>query len=180
MVGPYAAIFKIINLRFAFLVCWLMAKSVLKAKNYDIHAIGSLWQDRPNLNIAAWVMQTSMKADELLIALYQPDFTIESVRQSGLATVSLMAESQKRLVSRLGRKSGREGSKLNRLPIGFDSRGIPFLAESIGYLECEVKQWLSGSDHDLALCRVVRSVWLHPSLPVLTYDYLRKNKLVRG
>lgn len=157
-----------------------MAKSLLKAKNYDIHAVGSLWENKPNLNIAAWVMQTSMKADELVIALYQPDFTIESVRNSGLATVSLLAESQKRLVAKLGRTSGRQGSKLNRLPLGYDSRGIPFLLEGIGYLECEVKQWMKGNDHDLALCRVRRSVWLNPDLPVLTYDYLRKNKLVRG
>jgi flavin reductase (DIM6/NTAB) family NADH-FMN oxidoreductase RutF len=95
-----------------------MAKSILKLKNYEVHAIGSSFNGKLNMNIASWVMQTSMDGKTIVVALYKPDFTLELVKKSNRLCISFLAENQSNLISKLGRKSGRETDRLSKLEFG--------------------------------------------------------------
>jgi flavin reductase (DIM6/NTAB) family NADH-FMN oxidoreductase RutF len=155
-------------------------KSLLKLKDYEIHAIGSATDEKINMNIASWVMQTSMDGKTVVVALYKPDFTIELVKRSQKLTISLLSKNQKNLLTKLGRKSGRLEDKISKVKTGLDSRGIPFLSDSVGYLECIVQSWADGGDHELAICKVLKSMVLNPDAEILTLNFLREKKLVRG
>jgi flavin reductase (DIM6/NTAB) family NADH-FMN oxidoreductase RutF len=157
-----------------------MAKSILKFKNYEVHAIGSANEGTLNLNIASWVMQTSMNGKTVVVALYKPDLTIELVKKSNRLCISFLAENQTNLISKLGRKSGRETDKLSKLDYGISPGGCPFLNQAIGYLDCEVLNWADGGDHQLAICKVNKTVILHPEKPPLRLNYLREKGLIRG
>ena len=157
-----------------------MAKSLLKLKNYEVHAISTAYNGQKNANIATWVMQSAMGGKYLTVALYHVDYTFELVRQSGLLNVNLLAETQTALIRTLGRQSGRDVDKFRRLPWALDARGCPYLTEAIGYIACEVENSLPSGDHELMVCRVVHQQWLHPEKPVLTHHYLRAKGLVRG
>jgi flavin reductase (DIM6/NTAB) family NADH-FMN oxidoreductase RutF len=156
-------------------------KSVLKHKNYDVHAITTATADgRRNANIATWVMQTAMGGKMLCVALYKIDYTIELVRESGLLNVNLLAETQTGLIAKIGRKSGRDSDKFKRLPHALDERGCPYLTEAVGYVQCRVLHTADSGDHELFVCEVLRQVVLHPDATVLTNDFLRAAGLVRG
>ena len=157
-----------------------MAKSILRLKNYEVHAIGSAFAEKLNMNIASWIMQTSMDGKTIVVALYKPDFTIELVKSSERLCISLLAESQSNLIGKLGRKSGRERDKMKNLDFGLSAGGCPFLTQAIGYLDCEVISWADGGDHELAICKVSKTQILHADNVPLRLNYLREKGLVRG
>ncbi|MCY7357652.1 MAG: flavin reductase family protein [Rudanella sp.] len=158
-----------------------MAKRLLKYKNYDVHSITTVTADgRRNANIATWVMQTSMGGTHLVVALYQPDLTIELVRESGILNVNLLATDQPNLIRKLGQQSGRTKDKFKNLPHALDERGCPFLTEALGYAQCWVVSQINAGDHDLFVCEVLKQVVLHPNKTVMTNAYIKEKKLVRG
>jgi flavin reductase (DIM6/NTAB) family NADH-FMN oxidoreductase RutF len=158
-----------------------MPRKLLKYKNYDVHSITTATADgRQNANIATWVMQTAMGGRVLTVALYQPDYTIELVREIGILNVNLLTTDQTGLIRKLGRQSGRTTDKFKNLPHALDERGCPYLTEAIGYAQCRVTASLPAGDHDLFVCEVLKQVVLHPDKTVLTNHYLIEKKLVRG
>ena len=157
-----------------------MAKSLLKLKNYELHAIGSSFEGRFNCNIATWLMQTSMDSKTIAVALFKSDLTIEWVKSSNRLSVNFLSQPQSRVINVLGRKSGRDTDKLKKIGFGISPGGCPFLLESIGYLDCEVSHWAEAGDHEIAICKVQKVVVLNPEKEPLRLNYLREKGLVRG
>lgn len=160
-------------------------KKVLKRKNYDVHSITThallpSGESAYNGNIATWVMQSAMGGKELVVALYQVDYTLELVKESKQLNVNLLAQTQTNLIAALGRKSGREKPKLRPQWYALDDRGCPYLLEAIGYVQCTVKEMIDCLDHTLCVCQVDKQVMLHPDGIVMTNDFLREKGLVRG
>lgn len=159
-------------------------KRLLKFKNYDVHSITTVAAttsgERRNANIATWVMQAALGGSRLVVALYKVDYTIELVRESGLLNVNLLAQEQTGLIRKLGQQSGREKDKFVRLPYALDERGCPYLTEAVGYVQCRVLDSVDAGDHELFVCEVLKQVVLHAGKTVLTNDYLKEKKLVRG
>ncbi|MFN3587910.1 MAG: flavin reductase family protein [Spirosomataceae bacterium] len=160
-------------------------KKVLKRKNYDVHSITTnaalpSGEMAYNGNIATWVMQSAMGGKELVIALYQVDYTLELVKMSKQLNVNLLAETQTNLIAALGRKSGREKPKLRSQWYALDDRGCPYLLDAVGYIQCTVKEMIDGLDHTLCICQVEKQVLLHAEANVMTNDFLREKGLVRG
>jgi flavin reductase (DIM6/NTAB) family NADH-FMN oxidoreductase RutF len=149
-------------------------RSLLKFKNYEVHAITTAADGRLNANIATWVMQSAMKGRYLSVALHKPDYTLELALSSKILNVNLLSEPQKRHVQRLGRQSGRAIDKFSRLPHALDARGCPYLTEAVGYAACELHDTADSGDHLLLVCRVLGQVVLHPQAPVLTLHYLQE------
>ena len=163
-----------------------MPKRLLKYKNYDVHSITTRTADgRQNANIATWVMQTAMGGTHLVVALYKPDYTIELVRESGLLNVNLLATDQTNLIRKLGQQSGRPGldrvkDKFKNLPYALDEGGCPYLTGAIGYAQCQVSHTTDAGDHELFICRVLKQVVLNPDKAVMTNDFIKERKLIRG
>ncbi|RYC67750.1 MULTISPECIES: flavin reductase family protein [Spirosoma] len=176
-----------------------MPKRLLKYKNYDVHSITTITSDgQKNANIATWVMQTAMGGTHLVVALYKTDYTIELVRESGILNVNLLATDQTSLIRKLGQQSGRpiqggpiqggpglEGKrkqtdKFRTLPYALDERGCPYLTEAIGYAQCQVLHTTDSGDHELFVCAVLKQVVLNPDKAVMTNDFIKEKKLVRG
>ena len=157
-----------------------MPASPFKLKDYEVHAITTVHDGNINANIATWVMQTAMKGRNLCVALYQPDLTLEMVRASGILNVNFLSQGQKTLVNRLGRKSGRQHDKLQKVPYALDGRGCPYLTEAVACIHCKVQDWADGGDHALASCTVLGHRWLQKDAPVMTLHWLREIGYVRG
>ncbi|HLK98021.1 MAG TPA: flavin reductase family protein [Hymenobacter sp.] len=163
-----------------------MSKRLLKYKNYDVHSIttattGTPERDgRQNANIVTWLTQTAMNSKVLAVALYKVDYTIELVRESGMLNVNLLATDQPDLIRKLGQRSGRGWDKLINLPHAHDERGCPYLTEAIGYIQCRVLHTTDAGDHELFVCAVLKQVVLNPQKEVMTNNFLKERKLVRG
>lgn len=157
-----------------------MPKSLLKYKNYDVHSITTVQEGNYNANIATWVMQTAMGGKTVCVALYKIDYTIELVRASKILNINLLHTGQTNLITKLGRRSGKDSDKFKNLKHDFDSRGCPFLTEAIGYIQCKVLHSTDAGDHELFVCEVLKQVVLNPEKEVMTNHFLREKGLVRG
>lgn len=157
-----------------------MPKSLLKYKNYDVHSITTVQEGNYNANIATWVMQTAMGGKTVCVALYKIDYTIELVRASKTLNINLLHTGQTNLITKLGRRSGKDSDKFKNLKHDFDSRGCPFLTEAIGYIQCKVLHSTDAGDHELFVCEVLKQVVLNPEKEVMTNHFLREKGLVRG
>ena len=157
-----------------------MPKRLLKYKNYEVHSVTTVSQGRQNANIVTWLMQTAMGGKVLAVALYQVDYTIELVRESGILNVNLLATDQSNLIRKLGQQSGRDRNKFKNLPHALDERGCPYLTEAVGYIQCRVMHTTNAGDHELFICEVLKQVVLNPGKTVMTNDFLKEKKLIRG
>ena len=157
-----------------------MPKSLLKYKNYDVHSVTTAHDGQLNANIATWVMQAAMGGKMLCVALYKIDYTIELVRASKLLNINLLAQEQTGLIAKLGRKSGRDSDKFKNLKFALDERGIPYLTEAIGYIQCKVLHSTDSGDHELFVCEVLKQVVINPGKVVMTNNFLREECLVRA
>ncbi len=157
-----------------------MPRSLLKYKNYDVHAITTVHEGNYNANIATWVMQTAMGGKTVCVALYKVDYTIELVRASKMLNINLLHTGQTNLITKLGQRSGKDSDKFKNLKHDFDSRGCPFLTEAIGYIQCKVLHSTDAGDHELFVCEVLKQVVLNPEKEVMTNNFLREKGLVRG
>lgn len=158
-----------------------MPRKLLKYKNYEIHSITTATPDgRQNANIAMWLTQTAMGGKMLCVALDKTDYTLELVKESGLLNVNLLAESQTKLIAKLGRKSGRDTDKFRNLAYALDERACPYLTDAVGYVQCKVTDYADGGDHAIVICEVLKQIVLHPDQSVMTHHFLREKGLVRG
>ncbi|QJW91875.1 flavin reductase [Spirosoma taeanense] len=157
-----------------------MPKRLLKYKNYDVHSITTVADERRNANIVTWLTQTAMGGKVLAVALFKVDYTIELVRESGMLNVNLLGVDQTHLIRKLGQQSGRQKDKFRNLPHALDTRGCPYLTEAIGYAQCRVLHSTDAGDHELFICAVEKQVVLHPDKKVMTYRFLKEKKLIRG
>lgn len=158
----------------------MLQRSVLKLKDYQVHSVTTVHEGRINANIATWVMQTALKGKFLTVAVFKTSLTYTLVSQSGILNINLLAEEQKSLVNRLGRKSGHQvAEKLKGIPYELDTRGCPFLTEAIGYIQCQVTDRADSYDHELFVCKVLGQKVLHPKKQVLTHHYLQQIGYIR-
>lgn len=157
-----------------------MPHSLLKLKDYDIHAVTTVSGNNTNANIVSWAMQTDMNKKVLVVALYKPDYTITLAKESGLLNLHWLGRDFAKHLSLLGRKSGREINKLLKINYESDFRGCPVLLDAIGCLHLEVINWADAGDHELAICRVAKQTWLHQDKEMLRLSFLREKGLVRG
>ena len=157
-----------------------MPVQLTKLKNYEVHSVTSALGETLNANIATWVMQSALKGTHLTVAMATEDFTYELVSQTGRCNVHLLGRGQMNYINRLGRKSGRSGFKLKRIPYETDPFGLPILTESIGYFQCIVEGWLESGDHTLASCRIEKMISLNRDQIPLRVDDLRERGLIRG
>ncbi len=155
-------------------------QKLLKLKNYQVHSVTSAHQGKTNANIITWAMQSDLGGTMITIALYKTDLTIELVRSSGIFNLNFLATKQTKLISSLGRKSGRERDKLNKIPHGFDERNCPYLSESLGYLRCALHDQCDSVGHQIFVATVLGQVWLNPHAEPLLLSELREKGLVRG
>lgn len=152
--------------------------SLIKRKDYEVHAITTVYEGKMNANIATWVMQSAMKGKAMSVALAKEDYTIELVRKSGIFNINFLSQEQVNLVRLLGKRSGRQCDKFERLPYALDLRNCPYLLDSIGYIACEVLGSIDSLDHQVFVASVVEQKILHPEKVCLTYHYLREKGIV--
>lgn len=157
-----------------------MPKSLLKYKNYDVHTVTTAHNGRMNANIVTWVMQVAMGGKIVCVALYKIDYTIELVKSSKLLNINILAKEQTNLITKLGRKSGRDSDKFRNLKYGLDERGIPYLTDAIGYMQCKVLHSTDAGDHEVFVCEVLKQFIINPEKEVMSLNFLREKGLVRG
>jgi flavin reductase (DIM6/NTAB) family NADH-FMN oxidoreductase RutF len=138
---------------------------------YGLYIIGSRsLQGEPNAMMADWVMQVSFYPRLIAVSFEKDAHTLENIRADGVFTVNLLSQDPEsmQLASRFaqpyyGRKvSGRAGAALTEVHHKLDGidhwpapSGCPVLRLALGWLDCQVEEFVEVGDHILVAARVV-------------------------
>lgn len=93
----------------------------------------------------------------VLVGLAKQHHTWELVETSGEFVAHLLGETHLDWVWHFGLHSGRDGDKLEGLPVRVATTGAPVLDGAIGWLDCRVEEKLDTGDRTVYLGEVVQA-----------------------
>jgi flavin reductase (DIM6/NTAB) family NADH-FMN oxidoreductase RutF len=135
------------------------AKSDLLNKlPYGLYVVTADAGDDRGGMLVTWVMQASFDPPMVAVAMQNSSHTYTVIKQSGAFALNFMADAQRKEAGAFGQEFAKVGDKFGRFANHPGAAtGSPILDDALGYLECRVKGWLAGGDHDVALAEIVEA-----------------------
>ena len=135
------------------------AKSDLLHKlPYGLYVLTSAEAGERGGMLVTWVTQASFDPPLLAVAVQNTAHTTGIMKKSATFALNFMPDEQRTEAGAFGKKFAKVGDKFADFPIHPGAAtGSPILDEAFGYLECRVKGWLAGGDHDIVLGEIVEA-----------------------
>jgi flavin reductase (DIM6/NTAB) family NADH-FMN oxidoreductase RutF len=133
------------------------AKSDLLNKlPYGLYVVTSDAEGDRGSMLVTWVMQASFDPALVAVAMQNTSHTYEVIRRSGVFALNLLSDEQRKTAGAFGQEYAKVGDKLAKFANhAGPATGSPILDDALGYLECRVRGWLPGGDHDIAVAEIV-------------------------
>ncbi len=141
-----------------------------------------------NMHIITYAQAVSMQPKQFICAIYYGTKTLELVEANPHFVLQILAAEQYRLVDLLGKKSGKNINKIERLQkrnLLIDWNGFYILKEAIAVMEMKAVPLSLGEglgvrlpDHKLFLCDVLAYKNINDG-EALTLDILREKNMIR-
>ena len=134
-------------------------KTILRQITYGLYAVTAAHGDDRGVFTANWLTQVSFDPPLIALSVERDSSTLPLIRASGRFAVCPLAEGQRDLAGALGRPKARAGDKFAALGLAVASTasGIPALADSGGYVVCEVRSATDAGDSILFVAEVVEA-----------------------
>lgn len=143
-----------------------------------VYSLSTLSGERRNMNICTYVTGISMQPKRYIIGVYKGTFTLKQLQEQPEFLLQLLSEKQYRLVQLLGKTSGYDHDKFNKInePIAV-FRNYTYLTNAAAVVLCRAQLWTDAGDHYAVLCDVITYRNLNPD-PIMTTGFLRKKKII--
>jgi flavin reductase (DIM6/NTAB) family NADH-FMN oxidoreductase RutF len=134
-----------------------MPSSILEARDEAIFLVTTHAKGVDAGMIATWITQASMSTRRpRIVAVFSPkNRTTELIEMSGSFAVQLLTEAQLELVPRFGLSSSRDVDKFQGLSLSRTPLNCPIVADSKGWVECQVVTKLDSGDRFVYLADIV-------------------------
>lgn len=159
-----------------------MPKRPWNRVNLPVYSISSTdGKGNFNMHIITYANQISMNPKRFVCGIYEGTKTLENVVGHKEFVLQLLSEKQYRLVDLLGKKSGHQFNKIERLEkrkLITEWNGFPVLKDALAVMLLSAISSFPGGDHTGFLCDVIQYKNFNEGDP-LTLDTLRAHKLIR-
>lgn len=112
------------------------------------------------------VTSVSLEPPLVLVCVQRDNQTHPKLTTSGSFAMNILAADQQDLSDRFAYLGPKDCSGLD---VSLDKTGAPILPGTLGYVDCEVREVLSGGDHDIFLAEIVAGE-LREGDPLLYYQ----------
>jgi flavin reductase (DIM6/NTAB) family NADH-FMN oxidoreductase RutF len=124
--------------------------------------------------LASWVMQAGFEPPMVSVAVKQGRYVGEWLSAGAPFVLNALGEAHKSLLSHFGRGFEPGEVAFSGLNVERTADGVPALAETLGYLECQPKGHVDSGDHRVFLAEVTGGKLASDVAP---YVHIRKNGL---
>jgi flavin reductase (DIM6/NTAB) family NADH-FMN oxidoreductase RutF len=134
-------------------------KKVLRDFTYGLYAVTSAHDDEQGVFTANWLSQASFEPPLVMLSVENDSSTLPLIRQSGRFVVCPLGEGQKPLAAALGKPKARAGDKFATLDLAVveTADGLPALADSLGYVVCDVQSESPAGDSVVFIAEVTEA-----------------------
>ena len=153
--------------------------------NLPVYSISSKdLEGNTNMHIITYAQAISMQPKQFICAIYYGTKTLELVDQNPHFVLQILGAEQYRLVDLLGKKSGNNINKIERLQkrnLITEWNGFYILKDTLAVMEMRAQALETNGqqpDHKLFLCNVIAYKNLHDGTP-LTTQILGEKKIIR-
>lgn len=154
-----------------------MALNIKQKLSYGMYAVTSVANNKAQGCIANCAVQITSEPATFAVSINHDNYTNECIKNSGKFAISVLAvDCDPALIGLLGFKSGRDVDKFASIAYR-TVLGLPVIADSIGYIVCEVIDTMETSTHTVFLGRLMESETLDDREP-MTYEYY--HRVIKG
>ena len=134
-------------------------KTVLRHFTYGLYAVTAEHEGERGVFTANWLSQASFEPPLVMLSVENDSSTLPLIRASGRFAICPLAEGQKTLAGALGRPKARAGDKYATLDLAVvdTESGVPALADSLGYVVCEVQSESPAGDSVVFIAEVIEA-----------------------
>jgi flavin reductase (DIM6/NTAB) family NADH-FMN oxidoreductase RutF len=134
-------------------------KKILRDFTYGLYAVTAAHAGERGVFTANWLSQASFEPPLVMLSVENDSSTLPLIRASRRFAISPLAEGQKDLAGALGRPKKRAGDKFVTLDLAVveTASGVPALADSLGYVVCEVRSESPAGDSVVFIAEVVEA-----------------------
>lgn len=140
------------KLRFRFKAAEYMRVSYLDPRSVVL--ITSRYEDKDNVMPIDWHIPLSYSPKLYGISLEKKNYSYELIMKSNVFAVNFMGSEFEKQILETGRMSGSGTDKYELTglkKINGKTLNVPVLEDSLGYIECKVKQTVEAGDHVLII-----------------------------
>jgi flavin reductase (DIM6/NTAB) family NADH-FMN oxidoreductase RutF len=143
-------------------------KTVLRHLTYGLYAVTAAHAGDRGVFTANWLSQVSFEPPLVALSVEVESATLPLIRASGRFAVCPFAADQRELAGDLGRPRARAGDKYTAFNLATieTERGVPVLADTLGYIVCEVRNEIAAGDSVVILGEVVEAGALNEGEPL--------------
>lgn len=153
-----------------------MNLKTLEKISYGMYIVSSKKNDKINGQIANSVFQITSTPAKIAISINNRNLTHSFIEESKLFCISILStDFPLRLIGDFGFKSGREINKFENIEYELTENGLPYLKNSLGFIECKVINSVSENTHSIFIGEVIACDILNTGEP-MTYSYYHKIK----
>ncbi len=146
-----------------------------------VYSISSKTEINENMHICTYVSAVSMHPKQMMVAIYHGTKTLENITANPYFILQLLSASQYNLVSLLGRQSGNQINKIQRLEkrkLLLDWNNFKVLKDALAVMQLQAINQMEAGDHRMLLCKVMAFKNLHAGEP-LTTKILHEKRIIR-
>ncbi len=147
-------------------------KTVLRQFTYGLYAVTAEHAGERGVFTANWLSQASFEPPLVMLSVENDSSTLPLIRASGHFAICPFDESQKALAGALGRPKARAGDKYANLDLAIvdTERGVPALADSLGYVVCAVRSESPAGDSVVFIAEVIEACSFSEAPPLEMRD----------
>jgi len=150
---------------------------ILKKVTHGMYILSSKNNlNKINAQISDSVMQITFNPPKIAVSVNNKNLTCDFIKESNLFCISILDEKfPLKNIEIFGFKSGREINKFENLNYSLTINGLPYLTDTIGFLECKVIDKIDVGTHTLFIGEVINYNLFNDNSP-MTYLYYYQNK----
>ena len=155
-----------------------LRRRVLWTMPYGLYVLGSRAGDRRNAMTINWVTQVSFEPKLVAAAVERTALTHDLVVEGGVFSLSIVDREDRAIVRKFVKPAEVDpgAATLNGFAYLERATGAPILAQSVAWLDCEVRQSLETGGHTLFVGEVMACGFEKPEeTPVLRMEDTRMN-----
>ena len=143
-------------------------KTILRKMPHGVYIVGVRNGTEVNAFTGTWLTQVSFTPPLVALGVKKDSHSFEMVKQSRVFSINFLKKDQKSVAEHFVKPATVVGEKLKEVRYRTGVTGSPILEESLGFIECEVREISNEKgDHAVIIGEVIEA-GVHTDEPALT------------